>query len=783
MKATSVASVGIVPEVLTSDNYERWSVFMTNYLMGKGLWDFVGEASSLEENFEAGKHLCNKKGKELESTPDIEQGLGDAYQSVSKVEREVSWKKKNAKALHIIQISCGKRIQDELLHFKTASEAWNHLANIHGRTQKGKLYPLKDTDLDDSLGEHHKHIFRRVERGVYIGNIDTDSDIYIKSASGRTLLHVAVVAGNVENVEMLVKNGKDNLVNMQDNHGDTALALVARCTGNIDMAKCMVERENGSHERLLEMHNSKKEIPILIAAANGHKELTTYLYLKTPSRVFDGSNSRNRLLLFERCITAEIFDVALRLLLRYGGDLLIEASPRDLDESNNVLVALAKTPSIFPSDSRFGLREQLIYDNLSVEKEFADNYAISYMANFARRPTRYGLHETSTSRKCCWSVCRFCRLVLNILLLPLRLLGRLLAYLLVQIFWYLDMFGTRRIYRTKYAHYEVLAILSIVCRRIAQFNDLELRQVSAYEAILYAAQNGIIEFINSMRDANPNLLLAVDAFNRGIFSYAIMYRKQNVFQLMLGLEVRKETFSIDTFGNNILHLAAQLGPSSGRNSRYGAALQMQREIQWFKAVEKIVHPTMKENKNGDGKKPYDLFTENHEELLKAGEKLTKETATSYIGVVYIIITIMFAAVFTIPGGNNQDTGSPIFLHDNMFNIFLLADALSIIASASSLLVFIGIHTSSYTAKDFLKVLPIKLMVGLMLLIFSICSMLVAFYAALNMILKGNHTSSRWSVLGPIVSLGSVPITILIVSRLRFIYKIFHSTIKNPISSI
>ena len=54
--------------------------------------------------------------------------------------------------------------------------------------------------------------------------------------------------------------------------------------------------------------------------------------------------------------------------------------------------------------------------------------------------------------------------------------------------------------------------------------------MSAYEAILYAAQNGIIEFINSMRDANPDLLSAVDTFNRGIFSYAIMYRKLNVFQ-------------------------------------------------------------------------------------------------------------------------------------------------------------------------------------------------------------------------------------------------------------
>jgi len=73
------------------------------------------------------------------------KGLGNAYQSVSKVEREVSWKKKNAKALHIIQISCGKHIQDELFDFETAREAWNHLDNIHGRIQKGKLYSLMES--------------------------------------------------------------------------------------------------------------------------------------------------------------------------------------------------------------------------------------------------------------------------------------------------------------------------------------------------------------------------------------------------------------------------------------------------------------------------------------------------------------------------------------------------------------------------------------------------------------------------------------------------------------
>jgi len=71
------SSVGIVPQVLTFDNYERWSVLMKNYLMGQGLWDVISGDSTealLEENSEAWKHLSNKKGKKLEVTPDIEQG-------------------------------------------------------------------------------------------------------------------------------------------------------------------------------------------------------------------------------------------------------------------------------------------------------------------------------------------------------------------------------------------------------------------------------------------------------------------------------------------------------------------------------------------------------------------------------------------------------------------------------------------------------------------------------------------------------------------------------------
>ena len=40
--------------------------------------------------------------------------------------------------------------------------------------------------------------------------------------------------------------------------------------------------------------------------------------------------------------------------------------------------------------------------------------------------------------------------------------------------------------------------------------------------------------------------------------------------------------SIDNSGNNMLHMAGFLAPSSQLSRIPGAALQMQRELQWFK---------------------------------------------------------------------------------------------------------------------------------------------------------------------------------------------------------
>ncbi|KAI5343918.1 hypothetical protein L3X38_011794 [Prunus dulcis] len=106
--------------------------------------------------------------------------------------------------------------------------------------------------------------------------------------------------------------------------------------------------------------------------------------------------------------------------------------------------------------------------------------------------------------------------------------------------------------------------------------------------------------------------------------------------------------------------------------------------------------------------PRQLFTKSHKQLVKEGERWMKETATSCTVVGALIITIMFAPAFTVPSGNNGETGFPIFLHKNLFMAFIVSDSIPLFSSTTSVLMFLGILTSRYAEDDFLKFLPKKM---------------------------------------------------------------------------
>ncbi|KAM1410715.1 hypothetical protein ACFX1X_023723 [Malus domestica] len=203
----------------------------------------------------------------------------------------------------------------------------------------------------------------------------------------------------------------------------------------------------------------------------------------------------------------------------------------------------------------------------------------------------------------------------------------------------------------------------------------------------------------------------------------------------------------------------------------GAALQMQRERQWYKEVESIVviAPRASPFKE-DCLKAARLFTQNRKELHEKGEKWIKDTASSYIIVSALIITIMFAAAFTVPGGNNQQTGFPVFLNEKLFMVFIVSDAISLFSSVTSALMFLCILTSRYAEDDFLKSLPTKMIIGLSTLFISVATMMGAFSSAIFLMLR-----DKSGIITPIIFLAGIPVILFVWMQFSLLVEIFVST--------
>ncbi|KAL6179972.1 hypothetical protein ACLB2K_046642 [Fragaria x ananassa] len=180
---------------------------------------------------------------------------------------------------------------------------------------------------------------------------------------------------------------------------------------------------------------------------------------------------------------------------------------------------------------------------------------------------------------------------------------------------------------------------------------------------------------------------------------------------------------------------------------------------------------MREVPNSDGMTPHELFTKNHEALKKEAEDSMKGTATSCTVVGALIVTMMFAAAFTVPGGNDGSTGVPMFLAKKLFLVFIISDTLSLVSSTTSVILFLGILTSRYAEDDFLKHLPTKLMLGLSTLFISIVTMMVAFSSALIIMLDKQYS---WAVI-PSIFAASIPVISFIWLQFPLLLEIIWST--------
>ncbi|GKB56079.1 ankyrin repeat-containing protein [Tanacetum coccineum] len=286
--------------------------------------------------------------------------------------------------------------------------------------------------------------------------------------------------------------------------------------------------------------------------------------------------------------------------------------------------------------------------------------------------------------------------------------------------------------------------------------------------LFVAAELGNTKFVVELIRACPDQLLKVNDDGLSIFHIAIMNREEGIYNLLYEIGPRKHGLLNykDKHNNNILHYVGITSNKMQLRNLSGASLIMQRELLWFKEVERMVPPSLRDATNKDGRTPYELFSEKNQDLVSQGLKWMKDCML----VATLIVTVAFAVAFTVPGGYNQENGMPIFIHESSFLVFVVADAISLFSSSTSLLVFLSIITSHHNQRDFMYSLPRKLMIGLLTLFISVASMMVTFATSFFVIYR-----NRMSWVPILMSIfAAIPVIIFAALQFPFLVDMFRS---------
>ncbi|MBA0626998.1 hypothetical protein Godav_004560 [Gossypium davidsonii] len=567
-----------------------------------------------------------------------------------------------------------------------------------------------------------------------------------------TALHIAVRAGHIGFVEEVVKLMSVSDLERRDKSSNTAL-FVAAASGITRIAEVMVKK----NKLLPGLRGNKGLTPLCIAAQKGHRDMVWYLYNVTAAEYL---NQEDYIGLLIATITTDLFGMNYEVksirsdqILLFYLDValcLIQRNPElaILRDSNGetALHVLARKPTAFSSKNELGIWEMFIYPWIYVE------------------PVTKCSYPSGMSKPCHCDTNQGFSLILGVMKFN-------------------GIPGHKAVCRKKLLHMQAIVLVKLLWDQILSLEDAQITDILRIpsQVLFVAAEFGVVDLITELFQSYPDLIWRVDEHGRSIFHMAVIHRQEKIFRLIHDIGAHKDMIAAYRDKNNhcILHLAGKIATPNRLNIVSGAALQMQRELLWFKAigfctsqeVEKNVQPLYKEMRDSNGRTPRMLFMEEHAKLMKEGEKWMKSTASSCMLVATLITTVMFAAIFTVPGGNDNEKGTPIFLEATSFVIFAVSDALALFSSVTSILMFLSILTSRYAEEDFLRLLPQRLIVGLTTLFLSIAAMLVAFGATFCIVLSQRLA---WIAV-PVAFIACIPVTLFAFLQFPLLLDIIQSS--------
>ncbi|GKV34306.1 hypothetical protein SLEP1_g42683 [Rubroshorea leprosula] len=310
--------------------------------------------------------------------------------------------------------------------------------------------------------------------------------------------------------------------------------------------------------------------------------------------------------------------------------------------------------------------------------------------------------------------------ILGLFLLPLHRSGKL-----------------RRLYNLKLTHNFAYLVLCHRCKEISICGDpTQPVESEVISAIFQAIKRGTYEIVIEILKANPDLIWGNEKLSRDLLFWVIKYHEGRLLSFVTRIYAGKKALLSfrDNDGNNALHLAAKLPDRHYEPVGINAAWIMTHEEGWFEKMKSYLPCWYHEEENRYGETPDQVFYREHQELITNMEEWGKKTAESYSLASVLIVTIMFAALFTVPGGIDEKTGMPKLLHLKQLSGFLISDAVSFITASTSFVGFLSVLTLTYKRRGRRRTLPLRLLFAILSLIISIATMILTFIFALAIML-------------------------------------------------
>ncbi|XP_028074019.1 ankyrin repeat-containing protein ITN1-like isoform X4 [Camellia sinensis] len=520
---------------------------------------------------------------------------------------------------------------------------------------------------------------------------------------GNTILHFLAIHGNIAAIKMLDKHGLLTTEQLKkcNANGEIALHEAARF-GHKDVAETMLEKEGD----LINARNELGETPIYVAAAFGNRDVFDFFSKICDDEWLMGLRTRDGCTVLHAAVKGEYYRLAVNIL---------ESYPKLADKRDEKGI-----PSMVIDSEIVGDVEDPRGSAHDISK--SEGALLSKLMSGYRRIIRVfpWIKQIDDARQ-------------------KHVFARELAKRLIE-----EENGWSDYLNCKNFH-----VSGLGCFGETSSQNKKNRVI---DPLILATKHGIHEMVEEILEKFPNVATTFDENGRNILHMAAQLKDRILYDYLKKTVNHADRMmaDVDKHGNTILHLTAyECKQGHFLTTHFGPVNRMSWDVFWFKRVQNDSHPHLIYHRNIEGKTPKELFEEEHEDMINKAEKVVKDINSCLMLVSTLIGTVNYAALFTVPGGFDQDKGLPIFFTKAKngredLQLFMVYVGGSLVASLLGLGTQLSIQVSRFNSNDFHISLPMKFLYTITSLFYAAAFSITACFQIF--IIEGAFINSYFAVM-------------------------------------